>query len=79
MGGNLSLNTGLTQGEALWPMLPFLFINDLEREMVANCCKSLQLPDLYLVFTLICRRINAGILPKRRKIRNNQSINTFIC
>ena len=32
-----SLKTALMQGEALSPMLFSLFINDLEKEMVANC------------------------------------------
>ena len=43
-----SLKTGLMQGEALSPMLFSLFINDLEKEMVANCCNSLELQDLNL-------------------------------
>ena len=47
-----SLKTGLMQGEALSPMLFSLFINDLEKEMVANCCNSLELQDLNLFLLL---------------------------
>ena len=40
------------QGEALSNMLFLLFINDLEKEMIANCCNSLRLQDLNLFLPL---------------------------
>ena len=48
----ISSKTGLVQGEVLSPMLFSLFINVLEKEMVANCCNSLELQDLNLFLLL---------------------------
>ena len=47
-----SLKTGLMQDEALSLLLFSLFINDLEKEMVANCCNKLELQNLNLFLLL---------------------------
>ena len=47
-----SSKTDLMQDEALSPLLFSLFINDLEKEMVANCCNSLELQNLNLFLLL---------------------------
>lgn len=46
------LQSGLIQGDALSPMLFLLFINDLENELLSNCCQSIELQDLNLFLLL---------------------------